>query len=259
LTDTTAHTIKFSVVIAAYNAEATIAKTITSCLQQTYPAFEIIVVDDCSTDNTGSIIAEQFGAQVRYTKMHKNFGPATARNKGIDMATGNYIAFLDADDVWHTEKLFICATILEARPGIRFLYHAYTLQNVEQIKISEGCTLYKLPFIKLLYRNIIATPCAVIQKNGLLFNPDMRYMEDYDLWLRTTYKYKAYFINLPLTQLGRPILSKGGASSNKWKMRKGEIKAYTRIVRLQPLFIFLLPFLYVLSILKFLYKAAIGS
>lgn len=252
--------VRFSVIIPAYNAATTIARAITSCLQQSYPPFEIIVVNDASTDDTHAIIEGQFSAQVRYIRLHTNMGPGFARNKGIATATGNYIAFLDADDIWHTDKLFICQTILAADARIKFLYHAYTLRDIKGLPIPDGTTLYKLPFVKLLYKNLIATPCAVIYNDKhTLFNDDMRYSEDYDLWLQLAYKNKAYFINVPLTQLGRPITSYGGASSNRWKMRKGELSAFTHLVRLNPLFIFLLPFLYTYSIGKHLYKLATGT
>ena len=72
------------------------------------------------------------------------------------------------------------------------------------------------------------------------------------------YKHKAYFIDIPLTQLGRPVLSKGGISANKWGMRKGELKAFTRLVKLNPLFILSLPFLYSYSLGKHIFKAISG-
>lgn len=252
----TGQPIQFSVVIPAYNAANTIAKAIQSCLQQSYPPHEIIIVDDASTDNMAAIIKSDFASHVRYVRLHKNEGAGVARNHGIATATGNYIAFLDADDTWHPEKLFISQMILAANPGIKFFYHQYTLTDVNQQNIPEGATLYKLPFIKLLYKNMIATPCAIaFHDKALLFDQKMRHMEDYDLWLRLAYRNKVYFIDLPLTQLGRPISSQGGASSNKWEMRKGELRAFTKLTKLNPLFVFLLPFLYTYSISKHLYKA----
>jgi len=252
--------LKFSVVIPTYNAADTLVRTITSCLQQSYAVHEIIVVDDGSTDGTEDLIKEQFADKIIYTRLYKNLGASTARNKGMDMAVGNYIAFLDADDTWHKDKLLVAKSILEANRSIKFLYHQFTLDDVSNKKLPEGATIYKLPFIKLLNGNIIGTPCVVLANDkSFRFETEMRYMEDYDLWLRIGYRNKIYFINLPLTQIGRPILSKGGLSGNKWKMRKGELKAYTRLVKLNPLFILLLPILYVYSLCKHLYKAITGK
>ncbi|MBA3827620.1 MAG: glycosyltransferase family 2 protein [Taibaiella sp.] len=248
-------TIAFSVVIPAYNAEQTIARALRSCINQSYSPAEIIVVDDAGTDNTGALIKASFPS-VNYIKRLNNGGSGAARNTGINAARSNFIAFLDADDIWHPEKLLMAKNILDSQPGIHFLYHSYTLKDIYSIVLPERITLYKLPFIRLLYKNVIATPTAIIRKaDNYRFNDTMRYMEDYDLWLRIAYRHKVYFVDTTLTQLGRPVLSKGGVSSNKWKMRRGELRAYSHLVRLNLLFVFLLPFLYTFSILKHLYKA----
>lgn len=245
--------ISFSVVIPAYNSVATIARSIDSCLQQTYAPAEIIVVDDNSSDATADAIAG-YGDKIKYIRLHTNVGAAVARNKGMDAATGMYIAFLDADDVWHPEKLRLMATILVARPEISFIYHPFTSQSLD-VTIPEGITIYRIPFVKLLTRNTIGTPCIVLRNDAKTrFHDELRYMEDYDLGLRVAYKRGVYFINVPLTQIGRPVSSTGGLSGHRWKMRKAELRVYTRLVRLNPLFILLLPLLYTLSISKHLYK-----
>jgi glycosyltransferase involved in cell wall biosynthesis len=248
--------ITFSVIIPAYNASKTIERAINSCLSQSYLPSEIIVINDAGTDNTEEILQTKYSSQIKYIRLSKNSGSSVARNAGLDASTSNYIAFLDADDLWHPEKLAIVKTILEYNTGIRFLYHAYTLADVDTISLPSGATLYKLPFIKLLHRNLIATPCVILRNDKKFrFNAKMRYSEDYDLWLRIGYRTKIYFINTQLTQLGRPILSEGGTSHNKWQMRKGEMLTYTRLVKLNPLFLLILPFLYTYSLLKHLVKA----
>ncbi|OQA21687.1 MAG: Hyaluronan synthase [Chloroflexi bacterium ADurb.Bin360] len=104
-----------SVVIPCYNAECFIQQTVTSVIEQTYRATEIIVVDDGSTDETASIIA-QFD-HVRYF-YQPNSGPAAARNTGLQLSKGEYIAFLDADDLWMPEMLKRCVAVLEAQPSV---------------------------------------------------------------------------------------------------------------------------------------------
>ena len=242
--------INFSVVIPAYNAAATIAASIRSVIEQTLQPYEIIVVDDCSTDATAEII-KGFGEQVNYVQLIKNNGPSIARNKGMDMATGDYIAFLDHDDLWHRDKLALANSILEAQPQIDFLYHPFTLENITTIQLPESGVVYRMPFMKLLARNVIGTPCVIMKRSiSQRFEPSMKYAEDYDLWLRIGYKHRLHFINIPLTQINRPVLSAGGLSSNKWKMRKGEMRAYRRLVKLNPLFMLLLPFLLFGSLIK---------
>ncbi len=252
--------IKFSVVIPAYNAGATIKKTIDSCLAQTYAPYEVIVVDDFSNDETKNIL-QGYGEHIKYIQLLHNNGVSIARNKGLDAATGDYIAFLDADDVWHPKKLEIIASILSGvNVPVALIYHSFTLQDISSITLPESGTLYKLPFVKLLLGNPIATPCAIMRNNTKYrFEPSMSHMEDYDMWLRIAHKNPVYFINIPLTQIGRPVLSKGGLSSNRWKMRKGELRAFRRLGRLNPLYALLLPILYTYSLGKHIFKAAAGK
>ncbi len=251
--------IKFSVVIPAYNAASTIRRTLDSCLAQSHPAYEIIVVDDFSTDETPAILAT-YGDQIKNIQLLHNNGASTARNKGLDAATGDYIAFLDADDVWHPKKLEIVASILSSvNIPIALLYHPYTLENINSITLPESGTLYRLPFVKLLQGNPIATPCAIMRNNNKYrFEPTMHHMEDYDMWLRIAHKNHVFFINIPLTQINRPVLSTGGLRADKWKMRKGELRAFRRLGKLNPLYILLLPILYPYSLAKHLFKAARG-
>ena len=253
---TESNPIKFSVIIAAYNAEQKIARTLNSVLAQSYKDYENIVVDDASKDGTSALLEKQFGDKIRLIKKVTNSGSSIARNTGMDAASGNYFAFLDADDVWHKDKLALAATILAANPSISLFYHPFTQEDIVNKRLPENITVYKLPFIKLLPANIIATSCAVIRNDpAFRFDPVMRYTEDYDLWLRLGYKHKLYFTNIPLTQIFRPFTTDGGISSNRWKMRKGEMRAYTKLIRLNPLFFPLLPALVLSSLGKYLFKS----
>lgn len=251
----TDHKIMFSVVIPTFNAAQTIARTIDSVLAQSYDNYEIIVIDDASTDGTKEIVQEKYSGNITLVEKLFNTGASGARNAGMDAAKGNYIAFLDADDVWHKDKLMLMDAILTANPGINLLYHPFTLEPLNNKAIPEDIRIFRLPFIKLLPANIIATPCVVIKnKPEIRFETSMRYTEDYDLWLRIGYKYKLHFINIPLTQISRPVLSAGGTSANKWGMRKGEMRAYSRLVKLNPAFILMLPFLLISSLGKHIVK-----
>src|SRR6185312_8142801 len=91
------------------------------------------------------------------------------------------------------------------------------------------------------------------------FEPTMRYTEDNDLCVRIGYKYKIYFINIPLTRIFRKFTSSGGISENTWKMRTGEMRAYRRLLKLNPLFLPLLPFLFLSSIGRHFYKKIVKS
>lgn len=252
--------IRFSVIIPAYNAENTIVRAIDSVLNQSYPEYEIIIVDDASKDDTVSLITKIYGDKVTLIQKIGNGGSSIARNTGMDAAKGNYIAFLDADDVWHKDKLMLMSTILASAPEITLFYHPYTQDNITCNALPENIPIFRLPFIKLLPSNPIATSCIIIQNDpAFRFEPSMRYTEDYDFAMRIGYKHKIYFINIPLTQIFRKFTSAGGISENIWKMRKGEMKAYSRLVKLNPLFVFLLPFLWVSSLGKHVYKKLVKS
>ncbi len=252
--------IKFSVIIPTYNAESTISRAILSVLDQSYPAYEIIVVDDASSDGTVKLLETKFPGDIQLVQKIKNSGSSVSRNTGMNSATGDYIAFIDADDVWHKDKLMLMNTILQSQPNITLFYHPYTQEEITNKKLPENIVVYKLPFIKLLPSNPIATSCVVVRNDpSFRFEPTMRYTEDYDFCLRIGYKYKLYFINIPLTRIFRTFTSKGGISENRWKMRTGEMRAYARLAKLNPIFILLLPFLLVSSLGKQVYKTFIPS
>jgi len=96
-----------SVIIPVYNSEKYIAKTLESALMQTYKDIEIILVDDCSIDNSAIIIHKfmRVHKNIVFHQLEKNSGVAVARNKAIELAKGRYLAFLDSDDIWYPEKI----------------------------------------------------------------------------------------------------------------------------------------------------------
>lgn len=119
----------FSVVIPAYNAEGTIARALNSVLAQTWPAYEIIVVDDGSSDNTEEVLAA-FGDQVTYL-MQENAGPSAARNRGIEASSGDWIAFLDADDWYYPGRLQAHAEMIVADSDLDFLVASFDYKDTE--------------------------------------------------------------------------------------------------------------------------------
>lgn len=257
--------IRISVVIAAYNAAATIVRAVESCLRQTVLPLEIIVVDDKSSDTTAEIL-QQYGNTVTVIALKENSGPAAARNAGIEKASGNFIAFLDADDYWLPEKIERVTHLFMERPDVTFLYHDYAVRrsgdrqpfapNLETGRNTHNpIDLKAVRFFKMLLRNPMATPCVVVKKqDSLRFDEKLRYMEDYELWLRLAEVQKIWHLPLTLTILGRPVLSEGGQSSNRWAMRRGELKVYTRLALRKKWLLPLLPVLWTYSLTKHLAK-----
>jgi glycosyltransferase involved in cell wall biosynthesis len=119
-----------SCIVTVYNGEKYLAEAIESILKQHYEAAEIIVVDDGSTDGTETVVA-RYGKQLRYLRQ-SNAGPGAARNLGINAAVGEFVAFLDADDLWHSEKLSRQMARFRARPEL-----GYCVGHVQNFWIPE--------------------------------------------------------------------------------------------------------------------------
>lgn len=118
-----------SVIMPSWNTSNFIAESIQSVIDQTYENWELIIVDDCSTDNTDEVVAEFTDKRIRYFKNEKNSGAALSRNRALREAKGEWIAFLDSDDLWNPDKL---------EHQINFMNeHGYTLSYTEYEKIDE--------------------------------------------------------------------------------------------------------------------------
>lgn len=184
-----------SVVIPCYNAGATIGRALNSVRQQTYSPTEIIVVDDCSSDDTAAVLAGE-GARdqsLQILRLPQNSGAAAARNAGIARARGQYIAFLDADDEWLPEKLALQMSVISARPEMslvacksRFVKLDGTIEEslYGDLEPATGPEAWRV----LLAYNFIATPTVVARRQVIervgSFDPDLVIGEDQDLWIR---------------------------------------------------------------------------
>ena len=203
---------KVTVIIPTYNRAHFIENAIKSILQQTYRDYEIIVVDDGSTDNTGYLIAA-YGNQIRYFYQN-HAGAASARNTGIKKSIGKYIAFLDSDDYFCEENLFKKILFLERNLDIGWVFSDWNYVDEFGNYFNKGSLhfhyaqkkLSGLIFGELLYkRNFIATPTVIIRRSVLddigLFDPMILSQEEYDLWLRISSKYSVCYINEPLVNV----------------------------------------------------------
>jgi len=124
--------IEISIIIPCYNSRKTILRAIESVLSQSYKNIEIIVIDDCSDDETVKIIIEKYSNIInrnilKLIQLNKNMGVATARNVGCDISVGKYLAFLDSDDTWYPNKLEIQYLYMESMPSVFLTGH---LNNV---------------------------------------------------------------------------------------------------------------------------------
>ena len=120
--------LRFSVIIPAYNSAKTLARAIDSVLAQTWPAHEIIVVDDASSDETGELAA-RYGQRIRYLWREQNAGVSAARNYGVDQATGDWLAFLDSDDWYFPDRLRLHAEWIAEDQALDFLTGDYEYRD----------------------------------------------------------------------------------------------------------------------------------
>jgi len=199
-----------SVIIPTYNRAHLVGRAIRSVLNQTYQDFEIIVVDDGSTDNTEEVVKGFNDDRIRYIRHDENRGGAAARNTGIKAAQGEYIAFLDSDDEWLPEKLERQVKAFEksdSRVGVIYTGSIAVSQN------GEATTDYKAPKLRgsilrelLISNQIIGGGSNVMVKRELLkklggFDEALPSCQDWDLWLRLASICQFDFVDAPLVRV----------------------------------------------------------
>ncbi|PWH85318.1 glycosyltransferase family 2 protein [Brumimicrobium oceani] len=185
----------FSVVVPTYNRAHLICKTIDSILSQTFTNFEVIVVDDGSTDNTEVVISAKYGDKVKYYKKD-NAERAAARNFGTHKSNGKYVLWFDSDDIMYPNYLANAIDIIDNKnaPEVLALSHHYL--NAEGTEISRE--ILQLDINKHLYKgNYFACNAVIVRKDialDNLFNEDreLTASEDYELWLRLAAQFKIH-------------------------------------------------------------------
>ncbi len=185
---------KVSVIMPAYNASLYIEKAILSVEKQNYTNIEIIIINDCSTDNTEEIIhnLQEIYDNIVYLKTETNSGVAKARNQGLSIATGQYIAFLDSDDIWLENKIQTQLQIFKDYKNIPFTYSAiHTINDQDQIIKKAKKIKTKATYKMLLKNTYVATSTVIIDRKvtGDFLMPLRKSAEDYSLWLTLLKKF----------------------------------------------------------------------
>ena len=247
------HTLTFTIVIPVYNGEQFIAKAIESCLQQTCLPNEIIIIDDASNDKTGEIIRNINSALIVYRKNDQNRGPSFCRNIGIKLASSSWILFLDADDLFHRQKIEIINSCLINNNNIKAIGHSFIVKkdtSFDEKDLKKVIIAKPVTVLQILLGNRMVTPSVgVAATNAIFFDEQIRYAEDHDFILRTAEEYGIWYLDIPLCSINRRSLTTGGQSGNKWKMRTGEMKMYSKYCRRNNQYL-LLPFLILFSLCK---------
>ena len=197
-----------SVIIPTHNRADFLKSSIASVLSQTYGDFEIIVVDDNSSDHTHEVIKGIKDNRIKYIRHRENRGPSAARNTAIASATGEYIAFLDDDDEWIPEKLQKQVGLLDkSKSNICAIYSNrmvvdklsnQIISKSPQAKKLKGNLLYQLSVGSPIHTSTVIIKKKCIEKIGL-FDESMSYMEDRDFWIRLSLNWDFEYIDTPLT------------------------------------------------------------
>lgn len=217
-----------SIVMPAYNSAAYIETTLNSVLNQTFDDWELLVVNDCSTDNTAELVEAYIvkDSRIKLINLSENMGaPAGPRNIAIQKAQGRWIAFLDSDDIWHPEKLHRQINILQKTETKFCSTQMIDFRGNDVPKLSdasEDCIEW-ISFIQQLVKNRTPTSSIVADRELLLrhpFNESMSYKarEDFDCWLHCHEDHgKSVKIMAPM--VGYRIIE-GQISGRKWIMVK---------------------------------------
>lgn len=223
-----------SVIIPNYNCEKFVSQTIGSVLGQTYDNWEMIIIDDCSTDNSVSIIEKYANTdkRIHLIKLDKKSGASKARNIGLQYAKGDYIAFLDSDDYWDKNKLYEQISFMQNR-NIALSYTSYIKINENGKKIGEIKAPESVNYKKMLKSNFIACSSAIVKKEAIkdLTFPPLKLRQDHAFWLSILKRgYIAYGLNSPLLFYR---VRKNSVSSNKMIAAKYQWKLYREIEKLR--------------------------
>lgn len=219
-----------SVITPTYNSEGFISETIDSIRAQSYANWELILVDDASSDETVSILKKYASSDERI-KVHvlkTNSGAAIARNTAIEKATGSYIAFLDADDLWKPEKLSKQIAFMQEK-DIAVSFSSYELMDEEGKSLGKMIkALPKVDFSKMLKSNYVGNLTGIYnaKKLGKVYMPNIRKRQDWALWLTLIKKVGfAYSLEEPLAKYR---VREDSISSNKLNLLKYNYTIYRK-------------------------------
>lgn len=231
-----------SIVVPVYNAAAYVAQTVEMVIRQTYPEWELLLVDDCSTDESVAVIqrtvfqnealAPQIRDRIRLICKEKNVGAALARNTGIREAKGRYLAFLDADDVWLPDKLAKELAFMKKK-NAAFVFSSYEFGDEDALPMGKVVHAPEmLTYRKALSRTVIFTTTVLfdMEKTGreLVLMPDVKSEDTATWWKVLKAGFPAYGLDEVLAIYRRP---KKSLSSNKpeavrriWKLYREQEK-----------------------------------
>lgn len=226
-----------SVIIPVYNGEKTIQETIESVLNQTFIDLELIVINDGSQDATLKVVERIQDSRLKVFS-YPNAGQSTSRNRGISLATGEYISFIDADDLWTPDKLEAQLKALQANPKAAVAYSWTDWIDESSHNLGKGSrnTEQGEVFAKLLLNDFVANGSNVLIRRQALnevggFDASVTPAEDWDMWLRLAVHYEFVAVQSPQV-LYR--ISPNSASFNVWKMETSSLRVIEKAYTIAP-------------------------
>ena len=204
-----------SIIVPTYNRSNLVVRAIKSVLTQSFTDFELIVVDDASTDDTQQLIAEIKDTRIKIIRHEKNKGAPVARNTGIKSSIGEYIGFLDDDDEWLPEKLEKQLKLYKTSGNeVGLIYSGFYFVSARNNRVLSNVTPNKKGnlYSDLLRRNILGSPTPLIKRycfdKAGLFDETLPSCQDWDMWIRISKFYKFDFVSDALSNVyvhGRQI------------------------------------------------------
>jgi len=194
-----------SVIIPTYNRAHLVGRAIQSVLAQTFTQFEILVIDDCSNDDTERVVSEISDDRITYIRHTENRGGSTARNTGVTASRGQFVAFLDSDDTWHPEKIAKQLDLFEkSGDEVGVIYTGFNINN----SVGKTMDVHRPQargniFRQLLCANCVGTTSTVMIRRICIdkvggFDETLPSCQDWDLWLRLARHFKYDFVPEPL-------------------------------------------------------------
>lgn len=224
---------KISVIIPMYNSSTTILRTLNSIKNQTLLPFEVIIIDDGSIDESATIV-EDFISNNSILNIHfikkTNGGVSTARNIGLKFAKGDWIALLDSDDEWLSNKLERQIQVITANPTIDFLGTNRNDEHFDIILWKKMNSLTRISPKLLMVKFIFVVPTVIFRKKIIndigYFDESQKYAEEGNYFIRIAQKYNCFLLNesLVITGGGKAHFGHSGLSGNLKEMEKGELK-----------------------------------
>lgn len=197
---------RFSVIVPVYNKAPYVEKALKSVLSQTFSDYELIVVNDGSTDNSLSVIRDTLFGVSSIIINQDNAGVSVARNRGVNSSSGEYLCFLDADDWWEPNFLERMNTFVDEYPEAQlFASNYYYVKNgkrLVKLNIPTGyinyCQVYSEHLCQPVWTGAVCLSRKMFDEYGG-FKPNLTLGEDFDLWIRIALKYKVVFLNETLS------------------------------------------------------------